>query len=1165
MQYDLKLKIPTEIFSKLWKNSHYMLLRSLLVLLFSPIVVLFAQQVSFPNTDFLFEMNKIHDNSYEFEFKLDQITLSKIYTKNQYFTSVSADGFYEKQDIGKPALPQFNELMETPNGGKVKITIKNASYQILNLNQLQLPKIIPHQRSISKSEDPSKVNFELDQKYYAQNKFVSQDLVTIKTKGIIRKRQMSRLEICPFEYDPSSNLLRVYHNIKFQIEFLKGDLTQDRLRNSAYNQLEFSSLFSRFINFDNGITNKDFITSYPTTYVIVSDRSFEQVLQPFVDWKSKKGFHVIEAYTDNPNVGNTTTSIKNYLQNLYNNPGSYNPPSYILLVGDVNEIPSFSGTQGNHISDLYYAEYDGNGDFYADVYYGRFSSSNPQEIQHMVSKTIDYEMYNFQDPSFLGNAVMISGVDAVMAPTYGNGQINYANQYYTNSTHGINSHTYLYPASGSSASQILTDVNNGCAIANYTAHGYSQGWADPGFTCADVHNMTNFGKLPLMIGNCCLSNKFDDPECFGEALLRVSNKGAIGYIGGSNNTYWNEDYWFAVGNGSILANPTYNSNNLGFFDRLFHANGEPETEWFISNAQIMMGGNLAVTQAGGADDYYNEIYHLMGDPSLMTYLGIPSALSVQHDQVIPLGLSIVDIISEEGAYVSISQNGITLNAGLTSSTGSISLDISGMVNMDSLYVVVTKQNKIPYMGAIQIMPPNGVFISNSNNVFNEVLGNFNGEIDFGETHTIDATLKNFGNVDAAGVFAKLSSTNPYLTLLSDSSHWGSILAGQSIQNTSAFKIDIADNTPDQEVIQLLTTIEDNQNNNWSTYFNIKVNSPNTSATNLWIEDNQFGNDNGRLDPGEIVSIYFPTKNSGHADHVNLITNLTSSHTGIQFFNSSVNLDSLAVSTTEDAIFNAVIDSSISYGTPVTFTYDIIDGGYVNQQQFTLIVGLIVEDFDDGGISTSGWTNNYSFPWIHDSQIYYSNNYSLTSSNSTHNTSSILELNLNVTEQSDLQFMKKVSSESGYDFLKFFIDNVEIDSWSGEDDWSLQTYSINPGNHQFKWQYTKDFSVSSGLDAAWIDDVVFPIVNTGNNLNSLSFQINDLKIYPNPVKDILHIKSNNEIHTIAILSLTGRLIDTFTDLNTKSVQIPTNNLNSGYYIFQFETSNGVLNKNIIVSK
>ena len=36
------------------------------------------------------------------------------------------------------------------------------------------------------------------------------------------------------------------------------------------------------------------------------------------------------------------------------------------------------------------------------------------------------------DPSFLGDVIMISGVDASYAPTYGNGQINYGNTYYFN-------------------------------------------------------------------------------------------------------------------------------------------------------------------------------------------------------------------------------------------------------------------------------------------------------------------------------------------------------------------------------------------------------------------------------------------------------------------------------------------------------------------------------------------------------------------------------------------------------------------------------------------------------------------------------------------------------------------------------------------------------------
>ena len=137
----------------------------------------------------------------------------------------------------------------------------------------------------------------------------------------------------------------------------------------------------------------------------------------------------------------------------------------------------------------------------------------------MVTKTIDYEKYNFQDPSFLSNVVMISGVDANMASLYGNGQINYANTYYTNTSNGINSNTYLYPSSGDSSAQILQDINSGCSFANYTAHGSGQGWVAPSFTCTDVHSMTNIGKPALMIGNCCQSNRFNDPECFGEALL----------------------------------------------------------------------------------------------------------------------------------------------------------------------------------------------------------------------------------------------------------------------------------------------------------------------------------------------------------------------------------------------------------------------------------------------------------------------------------------------------------------------------------------------------------------------------------------------------------------------------------------------------------------------
>ena len=60
-----------------------------------------------------------------------------------------------------------------------------------------------------------------------------------------------------------------------------------------------------------------------------------------------------------------------------------------------------------------------------------------------------------EDPSFLENVLMVSGVDGSFAPTYGNGQINYGTVNYFNEDNNISSYTYLYPESGSSRQAIL--------------------------------------------------------------------------------------------------------------------------------------------------------------------------------------------------------------------------------------------------------------------------------------------------------------------------------------------------------------------------------------------------------------------------------------------------------------------------------------------------------------------------------------------------------------------------------------------------------------------------------------------------------------------------------------------------------------------------------------
>jgi len=86
---------------------------------------------------------------------------------------------------------------------------------------------------------------------------------------------------------------------------------------------------------------------------------------------------------------------------------------------------------------------------------------------------------------------------------------------------------------------------------------------------------------------------------------------------------------------------------------------------------------------------------------------------------------------------------------------------------------------------------------------------------------------------------------------------------------------------------------------------------------------------------------------------------------------------------------------------------------------------------------------------------------------------------------NFSFWWKVSSESGYDYLEFYIDGVLQHSISGEVDWQQKTYSISSGSHTFKWRYYKDGSVSTGSDAGWVDQVVIPGQTCTYTLNPTS--------------------------------------------------------------------------------
>jgi len=71
----------------------------------------------------------------------------------------------------------------------------------------------------------------------------------------------------------------------------------------------------------------------------------------------------------------------------------------------------------------------------------------------------------------------------------------------------------------------------------------------------------------------------------------------------------------------------------------------------------------------------------------------------------------------------------------------------------------------------------------------------------------------------------------------------------------------------------------------------------------------------------------------------------------------------------------------------------------------------------------------------------------------------------------LRFWYRVSSEKRFDVFRFFIDDVEQFNDSGTaDGWEFYTTTLSEESHELKWQYSKDYSVSSGDDTVYIDDL-----------------------------------------------------------------------------------------------
>ncbi len=238
-----------------------------------------------------------------------------------------------------------------------------------------------------------------------------------------------------------------------------------------------------------------------------------------------------------------------------------------------------------------------------------------------------------------------------------------------------------------------------------------------------------------------------------------------------------------------------------------------------------------------------------------------------------------------------------------------------------------------------------------------------------------------------------------------------------------------------------------------------------------------GHDAGAVDPGDTVLMNITLVNNGGSEATGVAGTLSTQDSfvtvtqGVSMYPAIPAIGGTGVSITP---YEFIVSSLCPLEHEVSLTLTVTaDGGYIDSMAFGLIVGRQVEDFETGDFSAFPWQMSGNQPWIVNNVIVYEGTYGARSGSIGNNQSSTMSVALEDLQAGEISFYYKVSTESGWDHLRFYVDGDQRGEWSGELDWRAATYPVVAGTHTFRWTYSKDGSQTGGSDCAWVDFIVFP--------------------------------------------------------------------------------------------
>lgn len=343
-------------------------------------------------------------------------------------------------------------------------------------------------------------------------------------------------------------------------------------------------------------------------------------------------------------------------------------------------------------------------------------------------------------------------------------------------------------------------------------------------------------------------------------------------------------------------------------------------------------------------------------------------------------------------------------------------------------------------------------------------------IEAGDTLVFTVHVNNAGIEPFQNCQLSVTTLNPHVSFLDSTEYFEYIAPGNeyALHNcaTCVLDEDIADGD-----IVTFTFLITNNTETAIAYRSYRVQACALSLTDYAVIDN--GNRNGLVNSNETDTLLFIFHNEGTSEIHDIVFSLQTNEPGVQVVSAPMLKDVLYGDETFN--FSAVISTNTQFVDGHTFDVEITavrqSSGAVLNHQFVSIVGISnCTDFANGTMPSEMYGEGTQVGWFLDNTNAHSDLYSLRSGVITHYDSSTVNMPVSILHDGEISFMYKVSSESNYDWLYFYIDGVQKARWSGQVDWAMASYPILTGNHILTWRYIKDKSVNTGSDCAWIDDI-----------------------------------------------------------------------------------------------